>query len=117
MDGRLARQPVEPVEEIAPERAVPRDERRLRERGEIAREAARRLDHRGARRAVVAGERGQERVEIDDTGKIVAYHINDTGPNGGPNCGVRVDAATFEGAMGAYHTPSQGLVGTTNAIW
>jgi capsid protein len=56
-------------------------------------------------------------VEIDDSGKIVAYHINDTGPNAGPNCNVRVNASTFEGAMSSYHTPNQGLVTTSNAIW
>jgi hypothetical protein len=56
-------------------------------------------------------------VEFDDNGKAVAYHINDTGPQAGPNCNVRVPAATFEGAMAAYHTPGQGLVTTGNAIW
>ena len=56
-------------------------------------------------------------VEFDDNGRAVAYHINDTGPQAGPNCNVRVPAATFEGAMGAYHTPGQGLVTTSNAIW
>lgn len=41
-------------------------------------------------------------VEYDDAGNIKNYIVNDTGPGGGPNCGVAVPAATMEAAIAAH---------------
>jgi uncharacterized Zn-binding protein involved in type VI secretion len=58
-------------------------------------------------------------MEYDASGNVTNYIINDTGPSGAGvvNCGIRVPAATFEAAVGAYHTPSAGLVTTNNQVW
>lgn len=54
-------------------------------------------------------------ITYDDAGNVVSYTINDTGPSGGPNCGVVVPAATFNAATGAH--PNTQLNVTTNPIF
>lgn len=41
-------------------------------------------------------------VEYDAAGNIKNYIVNDTGPAGGPNCGVAVPAATMAAAIAAH---------------
>jgi hypothetical protein len=53
-------------------------------------------------------------IEYDDNGNIRNYIVNDTGVG---QCGVPVPAATLKNAMGAYHTPGQGMVTTNSPIW
>ncbi len=53
-------------------------------------------------------------VEYDDAGNVTNYIVNDTGVSGGPNCGVRVPAATFNAATAAH--PNTQLNVTNNPI-
>lgn len=53
-------------------------------------------------------------VEYDEDGKIKNFIVNDTGPAGGPNCGVSVPAATMQAAINAHGNSRLNI--TTNPI-
>ncbi len=54
---------------------------------------------------------------FDDAGNMTSVTINDTGPSGGPNCGIVVPANVFNNAMAARPDNSIALVTTNNPIW